>query len=78
MILKVSKMTISEGQGWGQARVTSLMNVTLPNVPSPQVMTIPLSLANTEKPCPAPILEIDFVFKVSTQVGFERHVSRTP
>jgi hypothetical protein len=50
----------------------------LPNVPSPHVMTIPLSLAKTEKPCPAPTLVIDFVFNVSTHVGVERQVSRTP
>ncbi len=41
-------------------------------------MTMPLSLAKTENPCPAPIREIDFVFRVSTHVGVERHVSRTP
>jgi hypothetical protein len=41
-------------------------------------MTIPLSLAKTEKPCPAPTLVIDFVFNVSTHVGVERQVSRTP
>ena len=31
-----------------------------PKVPSPQVIRMPLSLANTENPSPAPTLVIDF------------------
>ena len=40
------------------------MKKSLPNVPSPHVIKIPLSLAKTENPSPAAIREIDFAYMV--------------
>ena len=49
-----------------------------PRVPSPQVITIPLSLAKTENPSPAPTFVIDLVFSDSTASGLDLQVSSSP
>ena len=44
-----------------------------PKVPSPHVISIPLSLANTENPSPAPTLVIDLAFsKVCERMSCEQ------
>lgn len=49
-----------------------------PKLPSPQVMMIPLSLAKTENPSPAPTLVMDLALRASTQCGRDLQLSTSP